>query len=106
MLGLLALVLWAVKRFMPQTTKKWTGGPIEIVATRSLGQRRSLMLVRVHGRTIFLGVTPQAINSLGEIDDPADWNSAAEAAGLELPAAPRTESKPQRGTTGIEGLER
>ena len=53
--GLMVAVLWAARRWMPKTVTQLRGGPIEILANRSLGQRRSLLLVRAKDKTIFVG---------------------------------------------------
>jgi len=58
---------------------------IRVVATKMLGARRSLMLVRVRGQTLLLGLTPQSINCLTEIHEvEGEW---AQPATAESPAA-------------------
>lgn len=97
--GLMWLVLWAAKRYLPQATGKSARGAnmIEILATRAIGQRRSLMLVRAQGKTLLLGVTPQAISTLAELeseDELTSWQDAALEAGL-----PPEPPPPGRGPT-------
>lgn len=76
--GLMWLVMWAARRYMPQVTQSRRGGAIEVLGSRSIGARRSLMLVRAQGRTLLLGVTPQSIQTLAELDDAGqDWQRAA-----------------------------
>jgi flagellar biosynthetic protein FliO len=92
--ALMAGGLWAVKKFFPKSGLATRGGAIEILATRPLGQRRSLVLVRAQGKTVLLGVAPQQINMLTEIEAEADWAAteaaatAAAAAELTTPRAP------------------
>lgn len=83
--GLMWAALWAAKRYLPQGTKNPRGGMIEVLSTRPLGQRRSLMLVRTQGKTLLLGVTPGAIQTLAELEPDTEhesWQDAALEAGL------------------------
>lgn len=97
-LGLMVAVLWAARRWMPKTVTHLRGGPIEILASRPIGQRRNLMLVRAKDKTILLGVTPQAIQFLTEIDqEPTGWQQAALQAGLGEPIG----TNPAEGTTSL-----
>ncbi|MBN1865675.1 flagellar biosynthetic protein FliO [Candidatus Sumerlaeota bacterium] len=70
-LVLIALCAYLAKRFLPRTVlgSAARSDAIRIVATRMLGGRRSLVLVRVRGQTLLLGVTPQSIACLTEIHD-------------------------------------
>jgi len=78
--AVLALILglaWAAKRWLPASVVKAAGTDrIDILASRSLGPRRSLTLVRARGRVILLGTTPQQITPLTEWEEM--WNPAAE----------------------------
>ncbi len=80
-LGLMAAAAWAARKWLPRQAQATAGRPgIDILATRVIGPRRSLLLVRAQGRTILIGVTPQSIQALGEFDGGgSDW--AAPAAG-------------------------
>jgi flagellar biosynthetic protein FliO len=109
--ALMAGVLWAARRWLPQVGGRSSRNNairgIEVLATRPIGQRRSLMLVRIADRTLLLGVTPQSIQALTEMEpepsfadgapDPARWRAAAREAGLDEAAAPAS-----RGTTALE----
>jgi flagellar biosynthetic protein FliO len=46
-----------------------TSGRIDVVARRSLGRHCSVAVVKVAGRTVVLGQTPQQITVLTEIDE-------------------------------------
>ena len=45
---------------------------VQLLETRALGPNRSLQLVRVGHRAVLVGVTPDRINQLLEIDDPEE----------------------------------
>jgi flagellar biosynthetic protein FliO len=83
--GLIALVMWIARRYLPQAAKGRRAGSIEILATRPLGARKHLMLVRVRDRTVLLGVTAQSIQMLTEMDqEPASWDETATDAGMDV----------------------
>jgi flagellar biosynthetic protein FliO len=77
MLGALAFVLatiavafWLFRKFVPQgKSRSPRSDAIRIISTKLLGGRRSLMLIRVRGQTLLLGVTPQSINCLTEVQE-------------------------------------
>ncbi|MFP4380717.1 MAG: flagellar biosynthetic protein FliO [Candidatus Sumerlaeia bacterium] len=76
MLGALAIVLglmfgvaWLWKKYAPQQKASTRDDVIRIVGSRMLGNKRSLLLVRVRGQTLLLGVTPQNISCLTEIHE-------------------------------------
>ncbi|MCM2678976.1 flagellar biosynthetic protein FliO [Echinimonas agarilytica] len=54
--------LW--RRFMPQSITGHHG--LDIVASRNIGSRERLLLVKVGQRYVLLGATPQSINQLAE----------------------------------------
>jgi len=75
-LALVVLAACLFRRFAPRSAAAAAGRPdaIRVVATKMLGGRRSLMLVRVRGQTLLLGVTPQSIECLTEIHEvEGDW---------------------------------
>ena len=73
-IGFLGAAAWAARRWMPRGAAALKRGPIEILATRTLGPRKSLVLVRAQDRTLLLGVTGQAIHTLTEFDGGAgEW---------------------------------
>jgi flagellar biosynthetic protein FliO len=88
-LALMGLCVWLARRHLPLSRGGMRGGAtIDVLATRTLGARRSLMLVRAQGRTLLLGVTPNAIQTLTEMDaEPGDWSDAAWRSGLDEAAA-------------------
>ncbi len=75
-LGLVVGVIWAAVYAMRWYTQRagagraFTARALDIVETRPLGPNRALHLVRIGGRAVLIGVTPERINALLEIDDP------------------------------------
>ena len=76
-LGLVLVIVWgavtAMRWYMRRTSGVTSGGgghQLQVLETRALGPNRSLHLVRLGGRAVLLGVTPERINQLLEINDP------------------------------------
>jgi len=86
--AVLALVVglaWAAKRWLPASALRASaGGRIDVIASRTLGMRRSLVLARVHGRVLLLGATPQQIQCLSEWEEGSDWPANEPAAAATL----------------------
>jgi flagellar biosynthetic protein FliO len=57
------------------------GRQLQVIESRSLGPNRSLHLVRLGGRAVMLGVTPERINALLTIDDAEEVERLAAGAG-------------------------
>lgn len=99
-LALMGVAVWIMRRAAPRVAVAARPGGIDVLSTRALGQRRSLMLVRARGKVLLLGVTPHRIDCLSEIEEEeTGWNAAAAAAGLEEPPVPETRV---RSTTSLE----
>ncbi|MCL5270868.1 MAG: flagellar biosynthetic protein FliO [bacterium] len=83
-LALMAGAVWIARRYVPQARRAGRGGTtIEILSSRALGGRKSLLLVKARDKTMLLGVSPQGIQFLTEVDqDPGRWTEAALQAGL------------------------
>ena len=85
-IGLIVLAAWLARRFLPKEIMASKGAAIEVLSTRSLGARKSLMLVRAGDKTVLLGMTPQKIEFLTDIDHgTGGWEEAAIKSGLEDP---------------------
>lgn len=96
-LAVIVLVAWLAKKYVP-AARRAAAGPdaISILSVRSLGPRRSLIVVRVRGRCLLLGSTPSAITRLADLDMPpgaGDEEGAASSFDAEL--AMLTSGKPQ-----------
>ena len=83
--GLMAGALWAARRWLPKSVQTTRGGQIQVLANRSVGSRRNLLLVRARDKTLLLGMTSQSIQLLTEFHDQSDqaWSEAANRAGLD-----------------------
>lgn len=71
-LGLLALALVWMKRLQRPPTGK--GRKIEILESHSTGPRQRLVLIRVQGRELLVGMSPGRMDALG------DWPALVEPA--------------------------
>ncbi len=67
-LGIIGLITWAVRRWMPRSTGLGGGGLITILARHHLSPKQSLCLIRLGRRVLLIGVTPEAIQAVAEID--------------------------------------
>ena len=96
-LGLVLLVIWAAVVAMRWYTRRVNGGgagggagrQLAVLETRALGPNRALHLVRLGSRAVLIGVTPERINRLIEIDDPEEVERLSIAV-AEADAAPRS----------------
>lgn len=69
-LGVIAAAAYMVKRFVPSRRLLGGSGALRIVSQTHLTAKHQLMLVRLGGRLVLLGVSPERINTLSIIDDP------------------------------------
>ncbi len=74
-LGAVIAIIWAAFWAMRWYNRRIQTGygasrALQVLETRALGPNRSLQLVRVGHRAVLVGVTPDRINQLLEIDDP------------------------------------
>ncbi|MGE3856438.1 MAG: flagellar biosynthetic protein FliO [Dehalococcoidia bacterium] len=77
-IGAVLLVIWgsviAMRWYVRRMNGEANGGlmrAMQIVETRALGPNRALHLVRIGDRAVLIGATPERINALMEIDEPA-----------------------------------
>ncbi len=90
-LGLVLLVVWGAIVAMRWYSRRMNGPGgstrhLQVLESRALGANRSLHLIRLGGRAVLIGVTPERINALLEIADPEEVERLA--AELDEPAAP------------------
>lgn len=89
--GLIVLVARLAKKYLPRQLTGTGGNAIEVLATRTIGSRKSLMLVQVEGKRVLLGVTPQNLQFLTHVDhEDLEWGDVAEGAGLARAPEPRS----------------
>ena len=81
------LVLWVLaqivrRRGLPGTRGQLGRGrrprPVDVLSRQSLGKGQTLVTVRMDDRVLLLGVTPQSITTLSELD-PVDYGIAPSA---------------------------
>ena len=92
-LAAIPLVLWTLKRvqtFRPPGSQR----TLEVTAQLALGARERIVMVRVEGRVLVLGVTPQQISLLTEANAAALPPTAA-------PGMPPSFSSLLRGAAGL-----
>jgi flagellar biogenesis protein FliO len=66
-IALLALFVWALRRGTLKLTGLSTRTNMTIETAMSLGERRSLAIVRVDGRRLLIGLTPSAVSMLADL---------------------------------------
>lgn len=71
-LALLAGVLWALRRGALRLPSLRPRADIVVETATSLGDRRSLAIVRVEGRRLLIGLTPAAVSFLTDLQPTAD----------------------------------
>jgi flagellar biosynthetic protein FliO len=92
-LGIVLFVMWAAfwgMRWYMQRTQSGGGarGELEVMETRVIGPNRSLQLIRVGRRAVLVGVTPERISQLLEIDDPEEVERIVQALDAQRVATP------------------
>ena len=69
-LGLLGLLVWALRRGSLKLSRFAPKGAIAIETAMSLGERRSIAIVGVDGRRLLIGLTPTTISFLSDLTPP------------------------------------
>lgn len=76
----LAGVLWALRRWQGVRVAAGAGAPLHCVAAVALGARERVVLVRVRGREVLVGVAPGHVAALAVFDAPASALAASDVA--------------------------
>lgn len=76
-LGVIVACLAAVRKWLPQATRISGGSAVNILARQYVSSKQSLCLVKVGKRVVLVGITPEAMTTLTEIDDPEEIASLA-----------------------------
>lgn len=84
--GIFLFIIWLMKRYLPGHRQLFSHPAIEVLGRTHLDQRRYVSLLRVGRRILVVGVSPDTISPLSEIED---GEEVAEI--LEL-ARPKTEA--------------
>lgn len=62
--------VWALRRMMPGAAPATSGGRlVEVLSRAAVGPKQSVVLVRVGSRLVLVGVTPESIRTLSEIQE-------------------------------------
>jgi flagellar protein FliO/FliZ len=64
--GLLAAMLWGLKRLQMRVQPGGAGRRLQMLESQSVGPRQKIALVRVGGHEVLLGISPGQINALGQ----------------------------------------
>jgi flagellar biosynthetic protein FliO len=68
-LGLIVAAALVVRRFLPARVTLGSGGAMEVLARLPVGAKQQLVLVRLGRRVLLLGVSPERMTMLCEVDD-------------------------------------
>jgi len=71
-LGLALGTLHLIRRILPGAVTPTNRQLIRVIARAPVGPKQQIVVTQVAGRLLVLGVTPDRINRLGEITDPAE----------------------------------
>jgi flagellar biosynthetic protein FliO len=74
-IGLLALLSWALRRGLVQGARSGGRAVMSVETALPLGDRRSLAIVTVAGRRFLLGLTPGSVSLIAEVTVPASAGS-------------------------------
>ncbi len=69
-IALIFMIAWLVKRFNPKLSTMGMSKEIEILSSTQLSTQSKLSLIRVGGKDLLIGITPQSISLLKEYDEP------------------------------------
>ncbi len=70
--GFIVAAAWAFKRFSPRTSSMFSNEFVKVLARTYIGPRQAVCLVKLPGKILVVGSSPQALTTLGEISDPAE----------------------------------
>ncbi len=69
--GLLLLARWLIRRSGTAMLPR-SGGAVEVLHRSAISMKQQMLLVRLGRRVLLVGVTPQGMNTLAELTDPAE----------------------------------
>ena len=88
-LAIIAGAAWLVRRMVPSLRAGESAG-LHVFARTAISQRQTLVLVQVGRRVLVLGISPNRVDRLAEIDEPCEVAELAAGAGGKL--GPRFEN--------------
>jgi flagellar protein FliO/FliZ len=69
-LALIVAAAWCFRRWMPRGGPSTSRAALHVIARHPLSNKQSLVVVRLGQRVVLLGITPDRIATLADIDDP------------------------------------
>jgi len=69
-LGLIGLIAYVIRRCTPVRRMLTGAGVVDVVARTPISTKQSLVLVRMGQRLVLVGVCPDRLSALAEVDDP------------------------------------
>ena len=71
-LALMALIVWAVKKYLPNVRRLTGSTAVKVVARTHLSPRQSIAVVRLGRRLLVVGQTADNLSPLGVVEDPEE----------------------------------
>lgn len=98
---------FGLKKFAPQYFAKHSSGKsLKVIETLSLGDRRSISLIRVGNSHFLVGNTPQQINFLATLPATPSSDSGPAAAAIPTSASPKASNSPKAAFQGLFEVEK
>lgn len=71
-LALIAIIVWAVKKYLPNVRRLTGSTAMKVVARTHLSPRQSIAVVRLGRRLLVVGQTADSLTPLGVVEDPEE----------------------------------
>lgn len=71
-LALIAIIVWAVKKYLPNVRRLTGSTAMKVVARTHLSPRQSIAVVRLGRRLLVVGQTADNLTPLGVVEDPEE----------------------------------
>ncbi len=72
------VAIWLIRRYVPSARGMFGGGALKVVSRVHLAAKQSIVLVKLGGRFVMVGVTPVSMTPLTEITDPEEAKQLTE----------------------------
>jgi len=73
------VAVWLIRKYVPSARGMFGAGVVKVVGRATVGTRQHLLLVKVGGRFVLVGVTATTMTPLTEITDPEEARALMEA---------------------------